>query len=189
MNNRIKIKEITRTGGNWGQLSSARFEYQHSNGDWQQVTREIYDHGSAAAMLLHDPQRDMVTLVRQFRLPPELSGDDGFLLEVCAGLLDGDDPETCARREAIEETGIEVKTIDSVFAVYPSPGSLTEKIHCFIGTYSGPPELSHAGLEEENEDIEILEMATSEALALIATGKIMDAKTILLLQHLALAER
>lgn len=150
-------------------------------------SREIVNHGHAAAVLLLDADRKVITLVRQFRLPAHLNGESGFLLEACAGLLDEDSPETCARREALEETGITPKALHHAFDCYASPGSVTEKVHCFIGFYSEADRL-HAGggLAHEGEEIEIVEIGFSEALQMIRSGAIIDAKTIALIQHAAL---
>jgi nudix-type nucleoside diphosphatase (YffH/AdpP family) len=171
----------------WGSLRSYTIDYTRHDGSVQRLRREVYDHGLAAAVLLYCAESDEVTLVRQFRLPPHLIGRDGFLLEVCAGLLDGDPPEICARREAREEVGVEVKTLRHAFDTFVSPGSLTELIACFIGTYDAASRISAGGgLAHEGEDIEIVEIGLGEALAMIRDGRIADAKTIALLQYLAL---
>jgi nudix-type nucleoside diphosphatase (YffH/AdpP family) len=171
----------------WGSLRSYTVDYTRRDGQVQRLRREVYDHGAAAAVLLHCPENDRVMLVRQFRLPPHLVGRDGFLLETCAGLLDGDPPEQCARREAHEEVGVEVKALRHAFDTFASPGSLTELISCFIGTYDAASRTAPGGgLMHEGEDIEIVEIGLNEALAMIRDGRIIDAKTIALLQYLAL---
>jgi nudix-type nucleoside diphosphatase (YffH/AdpP family) len=171
----------------WGSLRSYTIDYTRRDGRVQRLRREVYDHGLAAAVLLHCPANDKVMLVRQFRLPPHLVGRDAFLLEACAGLLDGDPPEECARREALEEVGIEVKALRHAFDIFVSPGSLTELISCFVGTYDAASRVSAGGgLAHEGEDIEIVEIGLGEALAMIRDGRIIDAKTVALLQYLAL---
>jgi nudix-type nucleoside diphosphatase (YffH/AdpP family) len=171
----------------WGTLRRYTIDYTRRDGTVQRHKREVYDHGMAAAVLLYCPEREVVTLVRQFRLPPFLDGRDGFLLEVCAGLLDGDTPEACARREAEEEAGIRIGELRHAFDTIMSPGSLTETVSCFVGIYGTDSIVSPGGgLEAEGEDIEIVELPVAEVLAMIADGRIIDAKTILLLQHLAL---
>lgn len=172
---------------NWGSLSAHEFEYRTRNGATQTLVREVYDHGSAAAILLTDPEAGRITLVRQFRLPAYINGDDGFLLEACAGLLDGDSPEACAKKEAMEETGIAPRTLTHAFDIYASPGSVTEKVHCFIGTYGQADRKGNGGgLDHEGEDIEIVELDFDEALAMTTDGTIMDAKTVALIQFAAL---
>ena len=137
--------------------------------------------------LLLDPAAATVLLTRQFRYPVYANGDPAWLIEVCAGLLDGEEPAIAASREAVEETGYRPVTLDHVFDAYMSPGSLTEKIACFVGSYvSGSPENAGGGLEDEGEDIEVLELPLSTALTMIKTGKITDGKTIMLLQWAAL---
>jgi nudix-type nucleoside diphosphatase (YffH/AdpP family) len=114
-------------------------------------------------------------------------GDDPGLIEACAGLLDGLEPEACARKEAEEETGYRVGAIQHLFDAYMSPGSVTEKLSFFIGTYAEEARVSGGGgLADEGEDIEVLEMPLADAIALLGTGGIVDAKTIMLLQHVAL---
>ncbi len=187
MSERIRIVSSTVLARNWGSLTKFSIDYRRRDGRVQRLDREVYDHGSAAAMLLVDPARDTVLLVRQFRYPPMLNGDLPDMLEVCAGLLDGDVPEIAAAREALEETGHAARNIVHVCDVYASPGSVTEKIGLFIGEYDATT-LRHGGggLEEEGEEIELVELDFAEALAMIGDGRIMDAKTVVLIQHLAL---
>lgn len=185
----IKISSETVLAKAWGTLSEARLELRRRDGTWQQLTREIYDHGNAAAVLLCNPLTGKVVLTRQFRYPAHRNGDDGWLIEVCAGLLDGDSPETCARRESEEETGYRPTALIHAFAAYASPGSVTEKLDCYIGLYDETSRIADGGgLHHEGEDIEVIEMPFEAALAMIANGEIIDAKTIMLLQHAALSD-
>lgn len=172
----------------WSTVKEVRLTLPRRDGTRHTVVREVSDHGNAAAILLCDAERGTVVLVRQFRYPPHVNGDPAWLIEACAGLLDGDEPETCARREAEEETGFRPKALLHAFDAYPSPGALTEKVSCFIGLYDADSRVSAGGgLAHEGEDIEVLEMSFAEAYGLIAAGGIVDAKTIMLLQHAALA--
>ncbi|SDG20185.1 NUDIX domain-containing protein [Pelagibacterium luteolum] len=172
----------------WGSLTEYVFDYLHSDGGQTSIKREVYDHGSAAAILLLDPDQRLITLVRQFRLPPHLNGNDPMMLEVCAGLLDGDTPEVCAKKEAVEETGIAPRDIVFAFDIYASPGSLTEKVSCFIGFYGEADRIgAGGGLDHEDEDIEIVTIRYDQALPMIASGAIIDAKTVALIQHAALS--
>lgn len=182
---RIESKKILARA--WGTLTEYVFALRYRDGSENVHTREVYDHGNAAAILLIDAGRRVLTLVRQFRLPPHLLGDDGHMLEVCAGLLDGDAPEACARKEALEETGIAPASLTHAFDLYASPGSVAEKTHCFVGFYSEADRTGPGGgLDHEGEDIEIVEIGFDAALSLIETGGITDAKTIALIQHAAL---
>lgn len=187
MTDRISIVGAKLLAKNWGTLSNVTLDYRHKSGTVQRLEREVYDHSSAAAMLLHDPQRDTVLLVRQFRLPPLLNGDVPDMLEVCAGLLDGEAPAIAAAREALEETGHDPRGVRHVCDIYPCPGSLTEKVSLFVGVYDQST-LRHqgGGLEHEGEEIELVELDFADALAMTRNGQIVDAKTIILLQHLAL---
>ncbi|UYQ72433.1 NUDIX domain-containing protein [Pelagibacterium flavum] len=181
----IKSKKILASA--WGSLTEYVLGVKRADGRGLDLVREVYDHGSAAAILLLDPQRAVMTLVRQFRLPPHLNGDDGNMIEVCAGLLDGDDPETCVTKEALEETGIVPSSLHFAFEIYASPGSLSEKAHCFIGLYDETCRMgTGGGLAEEGEEIECVEIGFDAALDMIDNGHIIDAKTVALIQHAAL---
>lgn len=187
MTERVRILDTETLYKGWGHYTRMTIDYRRRNGEVQRLHREIYDHGNAAALLLVDPERDTVLLVRQFRLPPTLNGDDGDLLEACAGLLDDDTPEHAAAREAIEETGHEPIELRHIGDVYASPGSLTEKLSLFIGRYGADTRrTAGGGLESEGEEIELVELPVREALAMVRDGRIVDAKTVILLQRLAL---
>lgn len=187
MSQTIKIESVTPLARNWGRFDNYQVTHGRRDGSEQTVMREVYDHGNAAAVLLHAPGTDTVVLTRQFRLPPHLNGDAAWLIEVPAGLLDGEAPDVAARREVIEETGYEPTDLRFQFDAYMSPGAVTEKCACFIGRYEpGKTVSAGGGLAGEGEDIEVFEVPLVEALAMIGTGQIVDAKTIMLLQSLAL---
>jgi nudix-type nucleoside diphosphatase (YffH/AdpP family) len=171
----------------WKVLRNTRFEQLGRDGQWFSAQREVYELGDGAAVLLFNPERGTVLLTRQFRLPPYLnrSPADGLLIEVCAGLLDGDSPEDCVRQEAAQETGVQVGPAKRLFAAHASPGAVSQKVHCFCAPYHGQPPLQSAGLREEGEDIEVLEMTLQDAVAGVYDGRIEDAKTIMLLLHAA----
>lgn len=171
----------------WSTFSLYEIAVPNAAGTPVTHTREVSDHGHAATILLLDPEKRVTTLVRQFRLGAHLGGGESFLLEACAGLLDGEAPEICARREAVEETGIAPHTIRHAFDIYASPGALTEKSHCFIGLYGQADRVGHGGgLAHEGEDIEVVEIGFAEARKMIRDGRIIDAKTVALIQHAAL---
>jgi GDP-mannose pyrophosphatase NudK len=182
---RVKIERADLLSHNWGQLTKYTIAYRRSDGVTEQQNREVYDRGDGAAILLFNKERRTIILTRQFRLPALLNGHpDGMLLEAPAGLLDADDPATAIRREAEEETGYRVAHVKEVLAPIMSPGSVTERLHLFVGEYTAADRVSagggHAG---EGEDIEVIEVPTKEALAMIERGEIADAKTILLIYH------
>lgn len=183
----VTIKSVTKLAHNWGRFDNYEVSHATGSGGSQTVMREVYDHGSAAAVLLYAPETRTIIVTRQFRLPPHLNGDPAWLIEAAAGLLDGEAPEHAARREAIEETGYDPQDLVFLFDAYMSPGSLTEKCACYLGRYTpGVQVASGGGLDIEGEDIEVLELGFDAALAMIAAGSIVDAKTIMMLQALAL---
>ena len=147
------------------------------------MTHEVYRHGKAAAVLLYDPQRRVVVLVKQFRAGAYVSDGALATIEVCAGMLDGDPPEVCAVREALEETGIVVREPVHAFDAYMSPGGMSEKIACFVAAYRESDRTGKGGGVDEDEHIEVLEIPFAEALAMIERGAIADAKTIALLYY------
>lgn len=169
----------------WYTLYRYTFEYLRSDGSWNKQQREAYDRGNGAAALLYDPDRQTVLLTRQFRLPTYINGNrDGFLTEVCAGLLDGDAPEECMKREILEETGYAVERVEKVAEVYTSPGAVTEKLYLYLARYN--PRMkrgSGGGVIGESEDIEVLEWSYAGAVRALSQGGIQDAKTLILLQH------
>ncbi|MBD9491398.1 NUDIX domain-containing protein [Ensifer sp. ENS11] len=170
----------------WGSLTEYNFQYSKLSGELAEISREVYDRGHAAAVLLHNPISDMVVLVRQFRPPAMVNGSDPFLLEVCAGVLEGDAPETCARKEALEEAGVVVNDLRFVVSAYGLPAAVTEVLSLFIGTYDDSVRRSGGGLPDEGEDIEVIELPFQTAFQMISSGEIVDLKTIVLLQHLML---
>jgi nudix-type nucleoside diphosphatase (YffH/AdpP family) len=177
----------------WARLTKYRFERTHSDGSRQVHVHQAYDRGNGVCVLPYDPVRGTVLLVKQFRLPvflnPGAAHKDGMLIEVCAGLLDVEDPEAGARREAEEELGYRFKTLTKVFDAYMSPGSVTERVIGFVTAYSPADRISAGGgSADEGEDIEIIEMPLDAALAEVKSGVIADGKTVMLLQHVKLEQ-
>ena len=187
-NNRIKNIQREMLSDNWYRLEKVTFEYLQQNGEWQTQTRESYDRGNGAVILLYDKSRNTVILVKQFRMPTYLNGNkDGFMIEACAGLLDKDNPEDCIRKEVEEETGYKIQEIQKIFESYMSPGSVTETLHFFTAEYTSEMKVSRGGgAKDEQENIEVLEIPFDDAYEMIAAGEIRDAKTIMLLQYLKL---
>lgn len=188
MTTHIRIVEEKLLSDHWYTLKTTAFDLQRRDGTWQRQHRETYDRGNGATILLYNRAQKTVILTRQFRFPTFVNGNaDGMMVEACAGLLDQDDPETCIKRETEEETGYVVSQVRKVMEAYMSPGSVTEKLHFFVGEYSAKDKVSAGGGHaHEGEDIEVLEPTLSEALAMVQDGRILDAKTIMLLQYAAL---
>jgi nudix-type nucleoside diphosphatase (YffH/AdpP family) len=184
-NPKVKINSIVNLSNDWYTLDKINFDYQTNNGTWQTQSRESYDRGDGAAILLYNSIKKSVILTKQFRMPSYLNANnDGMMIEVCAGLLDKNDPITCIIKEAEEETGYKISNPKKVFELYSTPGAVTEKIHYFIAEYNNDLRVSNGGgLEEEHEEIEVMELPFSKALKMISSGEICDAKTIILLQY------
>jgi nudix-type nucleoside diphosphatase (YffH/AdpP family) len=184
-NSKVKINSIKNLASDHYMLDKVNFDYQTKDGKWQNQSRESYDRGDGACILLYNSSKKKVILTKQFRMPSYLNeNEDGMMIEVCAGLLDEDDPITCIKKEAEEETGYKISEPKKVLEIYSTPGAVTEKIHYFIAEYSNDMKISEGGgLEEETEEIEVLETDFKKAIEMISTGEICDAKTIILLQY------
>ncbi|NKI32762.1 GDP-mannose pyrophosphatase NudK [Croceivirga thetidis] len=169
---------------NWYTLNKYSFEYQKQDGSWEEQHREAYDRGNGAGILLYNKEKETVILTRQFRMPTYVNGNkDGMMIEVCAGLLDGDNPEDCIRKETEEETGYKINNVERVFETYMSPGSVTEILYLFIGAYEDKMKVGEGGgADNETENIEVLEIPFKKAIRMIESNEINDAKTILLMQ-------
>ncbi len=182
---KITIQKTELLSDNWYQLNKVTFDYKMEDQDSETQVREVYDRGNGAVILLYNSTTKTVVLTRQFRLPTYLNGNaSGMVIEACAGLLDAENPEECIIRETEEETGYRLSSVKKVFQSYMSPGSVTEILHFFIGEYQPNMKVSDGGgLAEEHENIEVLEYPFQEAYQMIASGEIIDAKTIMLLQY------
>ncbi|AXE31003.1 GDP-mannose pyrophosphatase NudK [Chromobacterium phragmitis] len=181
---RVRIQRVEVLSDDWHVLRKTTFDYQRRDGSWQTLSRETYDRGNGATILLYNRARRTVILTRQFRFPAFVNGHDGMLIETCAGLLDQDDAETCIRRETEEETGYRIDNVRKVFEAFMSPGSVTEKLFFFVGEYHPRDKIGNGGgVEADGEELEVLELPLSQALAMVDGGDIADGKTIMLLQY------
>lgn len=184
----IKEVQITKTevlSDNWYTLKKVTYSYLQKNGETKTQSREIYDRGDGATILLFNKEKNTVILTRQFRMPTYLNGNySGMMIESCAGLLDNKSPEDCIRKETEEETGYRIKEVKKIFEAYMSPGAVTEMLHFFVAPYTDDMKKNEGGgLEEEQENIEVLELDFKEACNMIYRGEIKDSKTIMLLQY------
>ena len=184
---RVRILDRQILSQAWGCLAKYTIDYRRSDGSSQELMREVYDKGDGVALLLYNRDQGTVVLTQQFRFPAFLAGVDADLIEVCAGLLDDRDPETAIRAEAHEETGYEIGPPERLWTAFMSPGAITERLHFFMAPYHAGLRTSQGGgLSSEGEDITVLEMPLATALSMIADGRIVDAKTIMLLHYAAL---
>ena len=184
-NENIKIISTELLSDNWYILNKVTFQYHKKDGSIETQSRETYDRGNGATILLYNKQAKTVILTRQFRLPTYVNGNEsGMLIETCAGLLDQDNAETAIKRETEEETGYKITDVKKVFEAYMSPGSVTEILYFFVAEYSKDMKVSDGGgHHEEQENIEVLEMSFNDAVNKITIGEIKDGKTIMLLQY------
>ena len=168
-----------------GYTAKNHLPIQKKDNTWETQTREAYDRGNGAAILLYNKGNKTIILTSQFRMPTFLNGNEnGMMIEVCAGVLDQQNAEDCIRKEIEEETGYSIKDVHKIFEVYMSPGSVTDIVYFFVGEYSQDMKSSDGGgLADEQENIEVLEMLFDKAYEMIASGEIKDAKTIMLLQY------
>jgi nudix-type nucleoside diphosphatase (YffH/AdpP family) len=189
MSDRVRIRSVELLSDGWTKLKRIALDYRRGDGRWDTQTREVYERGEAATVLPYDPERGTVLLVRQFRLPVYLASGAEAMLEACAGVLDGEeDAETCIRREAEEEMGLRIRDLKRLYSAYTIPGSVTEKVTFFTARYTPTDRISAGGGHpDEGEDIEVVEMTLDEAFAATRDGRIVDAKTILLIQECILA--
>jgi nudix-type nucleoside diphosphatase (YffH/AdpP family) len=181
----VAIRDISVLSDNWYTLRKYVLDVKRRDGTWQRQEREAYDRGNGAGVLLYNSRSRTIVLTRQFRLPTFVNGvEDGMMLEVPAGLLDGRDPAEAIRREVEEETGYTIEAPVKVTDCFASPGSVTERLHLFVAEYDPASRpTAGGGLAEEGEDIEVVEMDFDAALAAVGSGEIRDAKTILLIYH------
>ena len=187
ISDRIRIHDVRLLSDNYYTLKATTFEWRRASGEWQTQARESYDRGNAATLLPYNLAQRTVVLVRQFRYPAYVNGYDDLLIEAAAGMLDNETPEIRIRAEVEEETGYRLGEVQKIFEAFMSPGAVTEKIHFFVAEYESNMRIgSGGGLASEGEDIEVLELPIDQALAMIGDGRIVDAKTIMLLQYAAL---
>ena len=184
MNHKIKNISTEILSNNWYTLRKITFDFLQKNGTWLTQSREAYDRGNGAVILLYNDETKTVILTQQFRMPTFLNGNpDGMLIEACAGLLDADNPEDCIKKETQEETGYKIDEVEKIFEVYMSPGSVTEILYFFVAKYHKNQQVNEGGGLEDEEEISVLELDFKKALTMIKTGEIKDAKTIMLLQY------
>ncbi|MEQ9298963.1 MAG: GDP-mannose pyrophosphatase NudK [Cyclobacteriaceae bacterium] len=184
-NKQVKNLQTEVLSDSWYTLNKVTYDYQRQDGSWETQSREAYDRGNGATILLYNKELRKVILTRQFRLPTYINGnEDGMLIEACAGLLDKDNAEDCIRKETEEETGYKVTKVQKIFESYMSPGSVTEILYFFVAEYSPKMKVSEGGgLHDEQEHIEVLELDFDKAYEMINTGELKDGKTIMLLQY------
>ena len=183
MNSNLRNISTEILSKNWYTLNKVTFEYMQKDGTWIKQSREAYDRGNGAAILLYNNETKTVILTQQFRMPTYVNGNEtGMMIEACAGLLDEDNPEDCIRRETEEETGFRITDVKKIYEAYMSPGSVTEILYFFVAEYNDDHKINEGG-GIDHENIEVMELDFKAALAMVKSGEIKDAKTIMLLQY------
>lgn len=183
-----KLKNITYNtlSNKWATLNRIDYDYQFKDGSWKRLSRESYDRGNGTSILLYNKEKGTVILTKQFRMPAYANNkNEGMSIEVCAGALDKNErPEVCIIREVEEEVGYKIDNATKVLEAYTSPGAVTEKMFMFIAEYNDDMKVNDGGgVDSEDEDIEVLEIPFEEAIQMMNDFKIIDAKTIMLLQY------
>jgi nudix-type nucleoside diphosphatase (YffH/AdpP family) len=187
ISDRIRIRSVQTLADDWAVLKKTTLDWRRADGEWQTVSRETYDRGNGATLLPYNAVNRTVLLTRQFRYPAYVNGYDGLLIEAPGGLLDDASPEARIRSEVEEEIGYRLGAVRKVFECFMSPGSVTERLHFFVAEYDASMRIGDGGGKvEEGEEIDLLELAFAEAMTMVVDGRIIDAKTIMLLQYLAL---
>jgi GDP-mannose pyrophosphatase NudK len=189
MNENVSLVKEEILSDNWYTLRKITFDYKRGDGSWERQSREAYDRGNGATILLYNKETQTIVLTRQFRMPTYTNGNEtGMLIETCAGLLDKDNAEDCIKRETEEETGYKIRSVRKIFEAYMSPGSVTEILHFFTAEYSEEMKVGDGGgSQTEQENIEVMEIPFTQAVNMILTGEIKDAKTMMLIQYAQLA--
>lgn len=182
MTKRVVIEKVEPLSRRWAKLDSYTIRYTRRDGITDTLIREVHDHGHGATVLPYDAKRGTVLLVKQFRMPAYLTdGGDGFIIETCAGLLDGDVPALCAKREAEEELGFRLSNLRHMATTYATPGAVTEQIAHFLADYDHEARTGDGGGHaHEGEDIEVLELTFAEMREMVKDGRIVDGKAVML---------
>ena len=182
VNERVRVRSVEVLSDDWYVLKKTTFDFLRNDGTWQRQSRETYDRGNGATILLYSRQSRTVVLTRQFRFPAFVNGYKGLLIETPAGLLEERSPEEAIRKEVAEETGYAVHEVKKVFEAFMSPGSVTEKLFFYVAEYEQAAKTEDGGgVAEDGEDIETMEMSVDATMEGIASGAIQDGKTIMLL--------
>ena len=186
MENKLRNIKYNVLSEEWATLHRIDYDYKFENNNWKRLSRESYDRGNGTGILLYNKEKQTVILTKQFRMPAYANTPkDGMSIEVCAGAIDkNENPEVCIIREVEEEVGYKIISAKKVLECYTSPGAVTEKMFLFVSEYSDDMKINEGGgLENENEEIEVLEIPFSKALTMVDNFEIIDAKTIMLLQY------
>lgn len=186
---RVEVESSERVYDDFFALDRVVVSYERFDGTMSPpMTRLVFERGDAVAVLPFDRQRRDVVLVRQFRYPAYVRDGPGWLWEIIAGMCEeGRSAEDVARAETVKEAGYRLGALQHIMTVYPSPGGCSERIYVYLAPIAGEDRVDEGGgLSEDGEDILVRRFALDEALRMTEDGRIVDAKTILALQYLAL---
>jgi ADP-ribose pyrophosphatase len=184
---RIEIIDRAVVYSGFFRVERYRLRHKLFAGGWGPVlSREVFERGTAAGILLYDPERDAVVLIEQFRLPAHLAGLAAWQVEIVAGITDsGSAPEAVARREAAEEAGLEViGELVPINRFLPSPGGSTEIVTLYCGRVDSRGASGIHGLPDEGEDICVRVVPWRDAWRMVGAGTIQNAFTLIALYWL-----
>lgn len=183
-----RIQLLARDNAYQGFFRVDRYRLKHRrfDGGWTpELDREIFERGQAVALLPYDPQRDEVVLIEQFRVGAYAAGAEPWLLEIVAGIIEADEtPESVARRETEEESGLSVGRIESVAKIFVSPGGATEQVTIYCGEVDSAAAGGFHGLPSEGEDIRVLVWPFAEVAPALAANRFNNAPIMIALQWL-----
>jgi ADP-ribose pyrophosphatase len=185
---RVEVIEKTTPFKGYFQVDLYRLRHRKYDGGWSgEMTREVFERGHAAAVLLYDPQRDSVVLIEQFRPGAYAAAMEPWLLEIVAGIIEeGETPETVVRREAEEEAGCTIGALHPIGCYLATPGGSSETLTIYCGQVDSVGAGGIHGLDHEHEDIRVLPMSRAEALEKMAQGGVTNLTAAVALQWLAL---
>lgn len=182
----VEILEQRVTHQDFFRMEKFRLRHRLFSGEMSApISRELFERGHAAALLLYDPQRDEVVLLEQFRIGALHAPGGPWLVEIVAGVIDSDEtPEEVARREALEEAGCQVEEMELICEYLVSPGGTSERISLYCGRVDSSNVGGIHGLAEESEDIRVSAVPFTQAWQWLEEGAINSASPIIALQWL-----
>jgi len=177
---KVNIEKKTRVFDDFFKIDEVHLQHERLDGTMSPTLRILnFERGDGVAAIVFNVDTDKIILTKQFRYPTYTRGQ-GWIIEVVAGMQEaGVSPEEAIKKEILEEVGYEVESLSFMSSFFVSPGGTSEQIHMFYAVVNNASKVSAGGgLDEENEDIQIVEYDLDQAIQLAQTGGIVDAKTL-----------